>query len=233
MAGELEKFTLPREDWYDSEGRIYKDALIENFNAIEEKLLQIARLDALNIEPPDISSVEYPDVTFDSDDNSIINLRSFLTMTNLVGYPIEFTFSDTYTVDLSFWNANYDYVTLSGVDIEASKSKPYIYLNYAENTVFSSNSTTTPENCKMIGCYTDGVIKCVTSKDYIPINVLFYLAKMKNDMYNYKFNRLSRDSYSAEKGIAKNNRVIGAADTNKKTPWSNTVVFRDTGRTSE
>ena len=34
----VEELVLPRPDWYDTEGRIYKDALIENFNAIEDKL---------------------------------------------------------------------------------------------------------------------------------------------------------------------------------------------------
>ena len=53
----VEELVLPRPDWYDAEGRIYKDALIENFNAIEDKLLELTRLDAFSVQPPDLSSV--------------------------------------------------------------------------------------------------------------------------------------------------------------------------------
>ena len=55
----IEPLTLPRPDWYDQVsvdettgeiiGRIYKDALIENFNAIEEKLNYLGTLEAKDI----------------------------------------------------------------------------------------------------------------------------------------------------------------------------------------
>lgn len=35
MVDKINYFELPNKDWFDSQGRIYKDALIENFNAIE------------------------------------------------------------------------------------------------------------------------------------------------------------------------------------------------------
>ena len=59
MAEQIDLFALPRPDWYDQEGRIYKDALIENFNALEEKLIEISKLDAFDTQMPDIANMEY------------------------------------------------------------------------------------------------------------------------------------------------------------------------------
>ena len=73
--GELEHFTLPRTDWYDEEGRIFKDVLIENFNALEKKLNELNALNAFEITLPDFNSIDYPDVTPDSDEDSIVNLK--------------------------------------------------------------------------------------------------------------------------------------------------------------
>ena len=69
MANEQQQITnfeLPRPDWHDSKGRIYKDALIENFNAIEAKLTDIAELSAVSTNIPDISGVTFEDVTFEN-----------------------------------------------------------------------------------------------------------------------------------------------------------------------
>ena len=83
MTNKISRFTLPRKDWYDNQGidsdtgeiigRIYKDVLIENFNAIEQKLIEISKLDAFDINLPDLSKIVYPDVTLDSEDDCIVN----------------------------------------------------------------------------------------------------------------------------------------------------------------
>ena len=78
MANEQQQITnfeLPRPDWHDDKGRIYKDALIENFNAIEAKLTDIAELSAVSTDIPDISGVTFEDVTLGSDDEMVVNLR--------------------------------------------------------------------------------------------------------------------------------------------------------------
>lgn len=232
MAEQINLFELPRPDWYDKEGRIYKDALIENFNALEDKLIEISKLDAFETQMPDITNIDYPDTTLESADNKIINLRSFLNMTGLIGYPIECSFSDTIVTKVEYWNEAYEYKVIENQETNAGESSPYIYLNYANNIVSASASSITPANCTLIACYDGGIVKCVNSKDYIGVNALYYLANMSNEMYNYTFTSGSRDSYSRENGIAKNGRVIGAADTNKKTKTVNNVIFRDIGRTS-
>ena len=73
MANKLSRFSLPRKDWYDNQGtdpdtgeiigRIYKDVLIENFNAIEQKLIEISKLDAFDVNLPDFSKIVYPLLT--------------------------------------------------------------------------------------------------------------------------------------------------------------------------
>lgn len=229
---QIDLFILPRPDWYDKEGRIFKDALIENFNALEEKLIEISKLDAFEVRMPDINNIDYPDVTLESQDNKIINLRSFLTMTGLIGYPIECVFSNTSATKVAYWNPAFEYKIIENKETNASASKPYIYLNYKSNTVTSSASSDTPSGCVLIACYDGGIVKCVNSKDHIGINALYYLANMSNNMYNYTFDSGTRDSYNGENGIAKNGRVIGGADTNKKTRTTNHVTFRDIGRTS-
>ena len=53
----IDEFELPRLDWHDAEGSIYKDALIENFNTIEAKLIELSGLTPLDIILPDISNM--------------------------------------------------------------------------------------------------------------------------------------------------------------------------------
>ena len=95
----LEHFKLPRDDWYDTVstdpetgeiiGRLYKEALIENFNAIEAKLNELSGLTAYETQVPDFSNYNYEDVTLDSPNNKVVNLQSFLKIMNLIGVPIE------------------------------------------------------------------------------------------------------------------------------------------------
>ena len=77
MPEPIEKLTLPRLDWYDSEGRINKDALIENFNAIEAKINEISDVSAFTIIAPDFSTFNYDDTTLESADNKIVNINQF------------------------------------------------------------------------------------------------------------------------------------------------------------
>ena len=102
---EVTPFELPRPDWYDSDGRIYKDALIENFNAIEARLKQLSALGQQVIgqggEIIDTSDIHLDDVTLEDLPNKILNLRSFLTIMDLFNYPIELSFNGKKVVDIS------------------------------------------------------------------------------------------------------------------------------------
>lgn len=232
----VEELVLPRPDWYDAEGRIYKDALIENFNAIEDKLLELTRLDAFSVQPPDLSSVEYPDVTdlATADDRSILNLKSFLELTGLMGYPLECEFSGTVAKKISFYASDYTYTTIKNFETNANATNCYVYLDYVNKVVTVSNSTTTPTNACLIGVYESGIVKCVNDKDSISINPLYYLARMSKETHFVRTDRWTRDKYSCYDGFGSNGRVWGAADTNKKTKSDpNNINFLDVGRYSE
>lgn len=231
----VEKLKLPRPDWFDAEGRIYKDALIENFNAIEDKLLELSRVDAFSVQPPDINDIAYPDIEdlSTTDDRSIINLKSFLNLTGLMGYPLECVFSGTVAKKISFYNSAYKYFTISDKETNANATNPYIYLNWVNNTVAASNTTITPTNSCLIGVYEGGIVKCVNDKDSISINPLFYLSRMSKESHYIRTDRGTRDKYSCYDGIGSNGRLWGAADTNKKTGTTNNIYFLDVGRYSE
>ena len=229
MAERLDEFELPRPDWYDSKGRIYKDRLIENFNAIEERLILISKLDSPLSEIPDVSGVIYPDVALDSSDDSIVNLKSLIDIMQLKGYPIELRFEgDNKVKYLGYYDNNYTYKTITDKKLEnVSNTNKYIVFNYENGTVFANSSIS---GGKLIAVYDNGKLLGINTDTYADINVLYYLAQMKNTQHPYNFSSGTRDDTSVSKGLVINNRVVGAGDTNTKTGGTNNVIFRDTGR---
>ena len=243
MANEQQQITnfeLPRPDWHDDKGRIYKDALIENFNAIEAKLTDIAELSAVSTNIPDISGVTFEDVTLGSDDEMIVNLRSFLKLFPIVGYPVECQFTGVTAKRVCYWKEDGTYKILSNKKISsANSSSKWIILDYANDTITSSSNPTTNGTKKLIGCYCEGEIKHVNSDQYCNINYLQYLSRMNWETVDVNFNRGMRERYGiGANGNPVNNyagtRVVGTGDVNKKTPsgWGFTATFRDVGRTA-
>ena len=244
MANEQQQITnfeLPRPDWHDDKGRIYKDALIENFNAIEAKLTDIAELSAVSTNIPDISGVTFEDVTLGSDDEMIVNLRSFLKLFPIVGYPVECQFTGITAKRVCYWKENGTYKILSNKKISsASSSSKWIILDYANDTITSSSNPTTNGTQKLIGCYCEGEIKHINSDQYCNINYLQYLSRMNWETVDEVFSAGNRERHGIyyPSGNPVNNyagtRIVGTGDTNKKTPsgWSFTATFRDVGRTA-
>lgn len=190
MANKISRFDLPRKDWYDNQGvdpntgeiigRIYKDVLIENFNAIEQKLIEISKLDAFDTTLPNLSEIVYPDATLDSEDDCIVNFRSFMNIMNCINYPISCTFSGTKCTKMVFYNTNNKLIErLDTQETNASSSNPWVYCNLTTGEVYASNKSATPSGCMFVGCYTDGVIKCIESGYLIGRNVLQPLSRMK------------------------------------------------------
>lgn len=223
-------FELPRQDWYDEQGRIYKDALIENFNAIESKLRELAELGESIIDSGggsiDTSDVQLDDVTLNSSDTKIINLRSFLTIMNLFNYPMELSFNGKKVVRCAYWNEDFEYIVLSNKNTNCNDTDKYIYLNYVQKTITSRQTVATPENCILIGVYSDGQIRGVGSFEYININLLYYLARMSGEkIYNYPSETGDSGSFVI------NGRTIGDASSWHDRGWVN-PKFRDIGRPS-
>ena len=180
MPNNIDRFKLPREDWYDQEGgidehtgevigRIYKDALIENFNAIEEKSLELQGLDVLNISIPSPTGFSYNDSNLEnSADNQVVNLKSLVKILGLNGYPLKLSFNKAVCTLCKFYklittegSESVKIVTIENLDTKATTTNKYIYIDLVNETLISSSSSTLDKNrYKFIAfCYaTDKII---------------------------------------------------------------------------
>ena len=149
----LEHFNLPRQDWYDVvstdektgeiRGRIYKDRLIENFNAIETKLNEITKLQPYNTKYPDISRFIYSDVTLSSDTNKVVNLKSFIDILGLKNTPLVVQFGDKRLVRLTYYDNNYKLKNISNIDLSTiSNTKPFVIGDIENQTITVSGDIT-------------------------------------------------------------------------------------------
>lgn len=192
----MERFELPRLDWYDEEGRIYKDALIENFNALETKLNEINELSAFSTSIPDISNLSLDDVTLSDDDNKVVNLRSFLTIFNLINYPIELTFNGTNIKRLAYWNNNFTYVEKANVITNANNENKFIIYNFSNDTVrVASTIDTLAEGEKLIGCYIDGRVISPNTAFFSRLNLMYLLGNMPKGSLGRSFGKESVNAY--------------------------------------
>lgn len=228
MANKISRFSLPRKDWYDNQGtdpntgeiigRIYKDVLIENFNAIEQKLIEISKLDAFDVNLPDLSKIVYPDVTLDSEEDCIVNLRSLMDIMNCRNYPISCTFNGTKCTKMVFYDANNKLIErLDTQETNASSGNPWVYCRITTGEVFASSASKTPANCMFVGCYTDNAIKCIESGYLVGRNVLQPLSRMK-------FQNLGK--------IEANGNTAGNRDAKNWTDNGDTIGWSDTERHS-
>lgn len=230
--GTLQPFSLPRGDWYDEEGRIYKDILIENFNTIQDKLLQLSQLTPFNTTPPDITQVVYPDVTLDSPEDKIVNVKSLVDILKLKGYPLVSIFSGNVIKELTYYNNNYSLTTIKNVTTTAKASTPYVYLNYVTNSINVSASETTPTNCLLIGYFSNGTIKSINGTDYSNINLLWVLSQMSIETKDIEMKNSEwfRDQW-VEKGWKLSGGTVGATDLDTRSGSDlGTVTFNRIGR---
>lgn len=222
MAEPISLFVLPRTDWVDAEGRIYKDALIENLNAIEAKLQEISGLDIFDITLPDISSITVPDTTINSSDDSVINLRSFLNMVGINDYPIECSFNGTKLTKLTWWH-NYHYNRKTNVETGASSTDKWVFFMPEDGTVGSTNGSL-PSGAVLIGMYTGSKVRGINSNKMVGISLLKALSEMTIEIFEKSKPRNNQISDYTNSG-----RSIGWAQTQKKGSSIN-VILRDTGR---
>lgn len=171
MVDKITKFELPRLDWHDQEGvdeatgeiigRLYKDALIENFNAIENKSLELQKLDVLNISIPEPDGFIYNDSDLDtSDNNQVINLKSLIKILNLEYYPLSLSFNGTVCTLCEYYKLVTDAqetdkvvkVSIKNNNSSANNSRPYIYIDsYTDNITSSASATLDNSRYKFIG----------------------------------------------------------------------------------
>lgn len=229
MASEpIERLELPRLDWHDSEGRINKDALIENFNAIEAKINELAQVSAFEISAPDFTSFNYDDVTLASDDNKIVNLKSFVDILHLKGFPIVCTFADKKLKKLQYYNDNYQLITITDVNLSelGTSGKIWVYLDYSEDIVYISADATNPNDDVLIACYDDGVVYSTGIMGLIDVNILSVCACMNKKTKTYgSLQEVVNNGYTA----TNNGRVIGFGVRESRGDNSYNITFRDFG----
>lgn len=221
MPEPIENFTLPRTDWVDEQGRIYKDALIDNLNAIEAKLQEIQELDIFEITVPDASDIQVPDCDLSSPDDTVVNLKSFLKIVDVEDYPMECSFNGTKLVKLTWWHNNH-YNRKVNVETNANDGNKFVSFNPSTGVV--SASSTVPEDSVLIGMFTGNQIRGINSNKMVGISLLKALADMSIETFEKSKPRNNQISNYTNSG-----RSIGWAQTQKKGSSIN-VILRDTGR---
>lgn len=233
----IERLVLPRLDWYDSEGRINKDALIENFNAIESKINELASVSAFDIAAPDFSTFSFDDVTLSSDDNKIVNLKSFINIMKLKGFPIVCTWEDKVLTKLQYYNDSYRLVTITNVDLSelGTNGKIWVYLDYLEDMVYISDDGTNQNEDILIACYDDGIVHSIGGLGLIDVNILQVCADMTKFMKTY--DNISDVGRQAGKKVDEwfsanafnGNRIIGEVKKETSGLDNYSITFRDFG----
>ena len=225
----IDNFSLPVPQWYDNEKRIYKDRLIENFNAIEAKLLEISKLDAFRVEPPDFSTIDIPNVTLDSPDDSIINLRSLLVLLtgNTLAYPLSCEFEGTLLKQVSFFSfPDYRYVIKTDIETNANATNRYVFMDFTTGNISVSSDPARPENGRLIGVFCKDRVIGIYDDTFIGINILELLAKMKTGVYTFDSHGTVTGGPSIKYGS--NGRAVAWIIRESK-GGSNYVVARDAG----
>lgn len=178
----LEHFELPRDDWYDTvstdektgqvRGRIYKDRLIENFNAIESKLNELTNLQPYNTKYPDTSKYVYSDTTLNSDTNKVVNLKSFIDIMHLKNVPLAVEFDGTILRRLTYYSDEYKPVVIANIQIEdVSTDKPFIVASVGDQTIVATADVTEIADGVILGKFNGETIDSCYSEPYTYLDV--------------------------------------------------------------
>lgn len=225
----MDNFTLPRTDWYDTEGRIYKDALIENFNAIDDILNEIQKLSPFNIQPPDFNTISYPEVSLDSADNKVVSLQSLINIMNLKGFPLIMEFSGKVCSKISYYNDEYKLVTIEDFEITdmGEDGKIYLYLDYKNDMLYvsSDKDNTENENDILIGVCDNGDLYHINSGKYSDLNVLQLLSETPARTYTGSY---SGRNWSDQAVQGKSGRDLGYISYQSRGAQLN-ITWRDFG----
>lgn len=209
-------------------GRLYKEALIENFNAIEAKLNELSGLTAYETQVPDFSNYNYEDVTLDSPNNKVVNLQSFLKIMNLIGVPIECKFTGKLCNKVTYYDKNMKYHTIVNQKLDdlGSDGKVYIVLDSSNDTVSAVSDVTDLTNKFLLGVYDNGRVYNLRSTGLVDINILTHLCDMSVEPFFIG----SLNGTKATEGIYRNGRIIGAWGRESKGAYPKDITLFDIGR---
>lgn len=226
MAERIERFKLPRNDWYDEAGRIYKDVIIENLNACESKLLEMAKLEPVGVTPPDISSVVYPDVTLSSNEDCIVNLRSLNNILNFKNYLIEINTSATTVLKAAYFDDNLNYVVITNATVNGlSNTNKYVYIDKSTKTIKASSSPNTALGGIFIGVYDGSMIRTIHDSSKVNLNLMCVLSNM--EFTSGSFTR-SRDQRGSIQSMYNSGRTVAFYNGESKAS-SHTGQYTDYG----
>ena len=179
----LDKFDIPRKDWYDKDGRIYKDALIKNFNAIEEALNGLQNLSPFVVSETNWNEIAIPDRTLDSEDAGLINLKSFINIMGLDKFPAVCDVSGK-TITKMVWYYNNARKSLTNKKLSISDGQ-FVWFTPATGNVSVISAATAASNISnnvagwlLGGCYA-GELKLVHPANIIDYDMLVPLSKMQ------------------------------------------------------
>lgn len=222
----IDNFSLPVPQWYDSENRIYKDRLIENFNAIEAKLIELSKLDAFRVEPPDFSNIDIPDTTLSSSDDSVVNLKSFVDITGTLGYPVACEFEGTTCKRVALWTTEYKYIIKSDIATGADETNRFVFVDRITGDISVSANPARPDNGTLIGVYCDNKVIGIYDDIDIGLNILELLANMKQSISTHTPRGVVNNNATMQYGT--NGRVVGWIVRESKAR-ANNVILRDVG----
>lgn len=209
-------------------GRLYKEALIENFNAIEAKLNELSGLTAYETQVPDFSNYNYEDVTLDSPNNKVVNLQSFLKIMNLIGVPIECRFTGKLCNKVTYYDKNMRYHTIVNQKLDnlGVDGKVYIVLDSSNDTVSAVSDITDLTNKFLLGVYDNGRVYNLRSTGLVDINILTHLCDMSVEPFFVG----SLNGTKATEGIYRNGRIVGAWGRESKGAYPKDITLFDIGR---
>lgn len=180
----MEQFKLPRNDWYDSDGRMYKDALIENFNAIEKAFQDLTELGAINIQDINWDNVHLTDVTLNDANNKIVNVSSLVDLMNLDGIAFNEAFEGKKCINIEYYK-NKNKKHLTNINLSNLAEGDFIWLSIDNDRldIVKPGSIATkiagePTGI-IVGQFISGVVQTRYTGQKIQYNVLDVLSKMK------------------------------------------------------
>lgn len=226
----IDIFTLPYYNWYDDLGRIYKDRLIANFNAIERKINELASIDISSITLPDLDNTTYPTVDLDDvgvDDN-ILSFGNFIQLCDIVNYPLVVDTDGNNTVKrVEYWGDDFVYHTVTNSTVYATEDYPYIYLDINDQKIKRSDSTTFLEGYSNVLLAVLVNNKLVTNSSPIPGNINFQKVmsdqakkyiESKGSSYNTSGAKNYRYIYNSQ------NVIASAGETGSSVPYTGGIL---------
>lgn len=228
----MDEFKLPRDDWFDEEGRIYKDALIENFNAIEKAFQELTDLGAINIQDINWDNVHLADVTLSSPSNKIVNLNSLLSIMHIGQMCFNEYFDGKRCVTLDYFkDGKISHIT--NVTLSSLAEGDFVWLSVNSDALQVvkpanlANKITNEPTGILVGQFINGAVQTKEYAKFINYNVLQPLSRMKVTPIPF-YNELNKNSQQRDRSRFAGRR-LGYSLINKRAGSMQRLTMPDSG----